>query len=94
LGIEWWGEVLTFSALVSGNGTGAFEVVEGEDVLQFGFGVDYRSRALLLPLLEHIDYELFNIFRLLVAEDGGDVLGNKLKKGVTSKSSMTLCFRR
>ena len=47
--------------------TGVLEIVEGEDILHLGLGVDDRARAILHTCLDLLAEELLHIVGLLVS---------------------------
>jgi len=64
--------------------SGTLQVVESEYVLQLCLVVNNRSRTLILPLLEQVNEELFDVIGLLVAYNGGQIL-KELENLVLSK---------
>ena len=58
--------MLTFPALLFGDETSSFEVVEREYVLELGVTIYNISVSIHLPLLQNIDQECLHVVWLLV----------------------------
>ena len=70
---------LTFTALLLGDLTGSFQIVESEDVLELGVGEHDGAGTVGLAgfnLLDEERLELVLRVKLLVADKGGEILNN------------------
>ena len=54
--------------------TSTLQIVESKDVLKFCLVVYDGSRALVLSLLQEVNKELLDVVRLLIADNGCEIL--------------------
>ena len=67
-------KILTFAALVLADVAGVLQVVESEDVLHLGLGVDDGTGAVLDTCLNLLAQELLHVVWLLVRQKRSKVL--------------------
>ena len=67
-------KILTFAALVLADVARVLQVVEGEDVLHLGLGVDDGAGAVLHASLNLLAQELLHVVWLLVCQKRSKVL--------------------